>query len=274
MKKLRHNKKRNTAFLYETLIKELTKSVVQKDMEKKEKLSSLIKECFAKGSTLFKELNLYRALYETQNLEPKTAEKLLEEVKRLHANLDKTKLFEAQSTLINKMNVILTKGVYSNFVPNYKNLATIYQVFNEETPVKKRILMEEGIVVSLTSKTSCTKEEMKPIDNIVYNSFVEKFNKEYVGKLLPEQKNLLNKYITSFLDNGLELKVYLNEEIGKLKEALQNSINIEEISSDSEMTEKTNKVLQMLEGFKSTKVNKALVQKVLKVQGLLQEIKS
>jgi hypothetical protein len=273
MKKIKHNKKRNTAFLYETLIKELTKSVVEKNIEKKEKLSSLIKECFAKGTILFKELGLYRALYETQDLESKTAEKLLGEAKRIHASLNKTKLFEAQSVLIKKMNTILSKGVYSNFVPNYKSLATIYQVFNEETPVKKRILMEEGIINSLTSSTSNTKEEMKPIDNLVYNSFVEKFNKEYIGKLLPEQKNLLNKYITSFMDNGLELKIYLNEEIGKLKEELQNSINIQEISSDVEMKEKANKVLQMLDGFKSTKINKSLVQKVLKVQDLLQEIK-
>ena len=43
--RLKHNKKRNTAFLYETLIKELTKSVVEKDIDKKEKLNSLIKEC-------------------------------------------------------------------------------------------------------------------------------------------------------------------------------------------------------------------------------------
>lgn len=274
MKRLKHNKKRNTAFLYETLIKELTKSVVEKDIDKKEKLNSLIKECFSKGSILFKELSLYRALYETENLESKTAEKLLEEVKKIHFSLDKEKLFESQSVLIKKMNMILSKGVYSNFVPNYKNLATIYQVFNEETPIKKRILMEEGIIKSLTGKSSDTKDEMKPIDNIVYSSFVEKFNKEYIDKLLPEQKNLLNKYITSFMDNGLELKVYLNEEIGNLKNELKNSISIQEISSDPEMTEKTNRVLQMLEEFKTVQVDKLMVQKVLKIQNLIQEIKN
>ena len=33
--KLRHNKKRNTVFLYESLVKELTKSVVQNNAERK-----------------------------------------------------------------------------------------------------------------------------------------------------------------------------------------------------------------------------------------------
>ena len=33
--KLKHNKKRNTAFLYEALVKELTKAIVNKDVEGK-----------------------------------------------------------------------------------------------------------------------------------------------------------------------------------------------------------------------------------------------
>ena len=35
---MKHNKKRNTAFLYESLIKELTKAIVRKQEEKKEAL--------------------------------------------------------------------------------------------------------------------------------------------------------------------------------------------------------------------------------------------
>ena len=40
--KLRHNKKRNTAFLYESLIRELTKAVVKKDDFLKEKMVKMI----------------------------------------------------------------------------------------------------------------------------------------------------------------------------------------------------------------------------------------
>ena len=35
MKKTKHNKKRNTAFLYEALIREMTKAVVSKNQEQK-----------------------------------------------------------------------------------------------------------------------------------------------------------------------------------------------------------------------------------------------
>jgi len=37
--KMKHNKKRNTAFLYESLIKELTKAIVRKQTDPKNKWS-------------------------------------------------------------------------------------------------------------------------------------------------------------------------------------------------------------------------------------------
>ena len=63
--KLKHNKKRNTAFLYETLMRELTKSILSKDANNKRSLIKIIKEHFGKDSILIKELRLYKTLYET-----------------------------------------------------------------------------------------------------------------------------------------------------------------------------------------------------------------
>jgi hypothetical protein len=45
--RLRHNKKRNTAFVYEAIIRELTKSVIKSDTVKKTKVISIIKEHLA-----------------------------------------------------------------------------------------------------------------------------------------------------------------------------------------------------------------------------------
>ena len=47
--KLKHNKKRNTAFLFESLTKELTKAIVNKDEKTKQIILSVIKEHFRKG---------------------------------------------------------------------------------------------------------------------------------------------------------------------------------------------------------------------------------
>ncbi len=41
---MKHNKKRNTAFLYESLVKELTKAVVRQEEAKKKTIITLIKK--------------------------------------------------------------------------------------------------------------------------------------------------------------------------------------------------------------------------------------
>ena len=46
----KHNKKRNTAFLFETLIKELAKSVVNKEEAKKIAVTKIMKQHFHKKS--------------------------------------------------------------------------------------------------------------------------------------------------------------------------------------------------------------------------------
>ena len=150
--KLKHNKKRNTAFLYETLIRGLTKAIVEKNKELKDELVSILKEHFEKNSLLYKELKLYKTLCETYDLEPHVAEKLVYEIKREHLNIDKKQLFNEQSVLIKKINTLLSRSSFSNFLPNYKSLATVYQIFNEETPIKKRVLLENALVKKMASK--------------------------------------------------------------------------------------------------------------------------
>ena len=44
--KTRHNKKRNTAFIYESLIVEATVSVLKKDTERQDKAVNIIKKYF------------------------------------------------------------------------------------------------------------------------------------------------------------------------------------------------------------------------------------
>ena len=113
---------------------------------------------------------LYKSLNETNQLAPHTAEKLVYEIRLQHSKLDKKKVFSEQSALIKEMNKTFSKGVFSNFVANYKSLATIYQIFNEETPTKSRVLLEENILKTLTSKKQEEEQVMKPIDNEVKES--------------------------------------------------------------------------------------------------------
>ena len=46
--KIKHNKKRNTAFVYEALVREITVAVIKNDSETKEKAVAIIKKHFTK----------------------------------------------------------------------------------------------------------------------------------------------------------------------------------------------------------------------------------
>lgn len=271
--RLKHNKKRNTAFVYEALVRELTKSIVKNNKNKQSKIVSIMKEHFAKGTELNKELDLYKSVYETKSIEKRLAEKIIVEAKKNYSDLNRKTIFQEQSALINKINKTLSKNLFDNFVPNYKNLATVYSIFQEALPVKDRVLLEENIIQQMSESCATEEEEQQPIDNIVYSTFVTKFNDQYSETLSESQKNLLGKYISSFSDNGLELKYYLNEEIGNLKEQLTECKSAPVISEDETLKNKVDQVYSVLDSYKDKEIDSDLIEVVLKTQDLLEEIK-
>ena len=206
---MKHNKKRNTAFIYEILTRELTQTIVSQDSLRKGQIVTILKDFFSKGTVVAEELTLYRTLLETRNMQPKIAERLLEEAKEAHGRIDESALFDAQSRLIAAINKGLGTDVWATFVPNFKSLATISTIFNSTAPAKKRILYEDTIIKSMNLTSQSEKVNLQPIDNLVYQSFVKNYNEQY-SSLLKEQKSLLGKYISSFSDDGLELRGDMN----------------------------------------------------------------
>ena len=270
--KTRHNKKRNTAFIYEALVRELTKCVVAKDEKGKAIIVALVKEHFAPGSPLREELELYKALYETEDLDEHMCEKLIYEVKKSHQALDKEEIFKEQSSLINKINMSLSKKVFANFVPHYKNLATIAQILNPDVSVKHRVLLESNLAQTLSAAAQNKKEKMAPIDNLIYKTFVKKFNEQYDGKLLEGQEKLLSKYIASFHDDGIELKIFLNEELSRLKGVLSISLEDDELIKDPTLYENAKKVLSVLNTYRKAEIDVGMIEQVLKIQSLVGEL--
>ena len=65
---MKHNKKRNTAFLYECLIRELTKAIIKENKEQQTVVKSILKEFFLTGKPLSEEeLNIYNFLEESKD---------------------------------------------------------------------------------------------------------------------------------------------------------------------------------------------------------------
>lgn len=269
--KLKHNKKRNTAFLYEVLVRHLTKSVINNDQEKKSVVTKIIKEHFNKNTMLYKELEIYRAITDQKSLDYHLAEKLIFEAKRTYAKLDKDSIFREQSNLIKNINKNLSKSAYQVFVPNYKDLASIYQILQDQLPLKSKMILEEGFVRSIATNKPEKAEGMKPITNIVYKTFVKNFNKQYGESLLQEQILLLNKYITSFSDGGVDFKVYMNEEIARLESMVSLMLERQDVQQDDSIKHKIERILETIRGFNNKEVDNLMLEQVLKIQKLVKE---
>ena len=115
-------------------------------------------------------------------------------------------------------------------------------------------------------------EKSHQIDGVVYRTFATKFNEKYDNELLKEQKELLTYYVSSFADNALELKTFLNEEIPRLKELLEKAKNTDNIKTDDEMFSKTLRVIERLNSFAEEDVNEGVLLTIMKTQELVKEI--
>jgi len=264
---MKHNKKRNTAFLYECLIKEMTKAVVRGELQKKQQIVETLKRYFSKGKPLYNDLQLYKQLMEPQKLEESLGLRYMKKVKEDWDSLDRKEIFNEQTNLIKEFNQNLPEA-FGNFIPNYKSIATVGQYFNSNgLKAKTRLLIEEKVKGLVISHPQAIKEDkMKTLDNLTYNTFVSKFNDTYKETLLKEQRELLTNFITSFSDNGLGLKMFMNEEIGRLKEQCENL-------NEGQWSNKIKLVKEKLEDFKNKPLTEEVVKDVFHIQQLLSEIK-
>ena len=275
MMKNKHNKKRNTAFLYEVIVRGITNSVLEKNEQNKKFLLNVCKSFFSKNLILKKELELYKSVNESYQLSSSIAEKILNEAKYQYELLNKKVIFNEQTKLIDILNKFSNGKIFNTFISDYKNLATISQIFNNTITVKEKVLMESTILSKMTSSPeNAEKDKLQTIDSLTYQLFVKKFNEQYGQSLLSEQKELLTKYVMGFADDNIEFKMFLNEEIERLKEILKESLKTKQISEDKYLKEKTSVVLERVENYKQKMIDTSMVQEVLKIQSLVNEINS
>ena len=266
--RLRHNKKRNTAFLYELLVKQLAIVSLQQNKSMITQIKEVFSTFFRAGKPLANELSLYKNLYETNSVDSFTAMRLIQESYNAYQKLDLKELFNEQTKLINWINKNVGQDAFDTFVPNYKTLATISQIFGDESNVKQKVILERKLVGTLMERpVQQKKAEMQPIDNLVYRTVVQNFNNKYNQTLNESQRKLIESYVMSISDGGLQFQMRLNEEIQVIKEAITSYRG-----GDPNVTERLKSVLELIESFRKTPINEQILEKVLKLQALAQEI--
>jgi len=264
--KLKHNKKRNTAFVYEILINEVSKASMHNMQKKKAQALNILKAFFCKGAPLREELEIYKSFEDLEGVDDNTIEKIISEARTYASTLNSDLIYESQTKLIDTINKKLGIESWNSFIRDYKKMATINQVVFNKTNPKKQVFVEKKLLEVLTKKEALESKPFPNVNNLALKTFLQRFNSEYSDTLNESQKTLLNKYVSSYKDEGLELKLFLYNEIDRLREALEKQTD----SSDEDT--KLNLVLEKINSYQNKKIDRTLVTEVIKIQSLVHEL--
>jgi hypothetical protein len=235
MKKIKHSKFKNTGFIFELLVRQITSEIMSANKSVAEKI---LKEHFNSKKELSKELKLYQYLINEKYNSESKAEKFIDTILEARKRLDETKLTREKYNLVKEIkDTYNLEEFIKSPISNYKTLASIYKIFevastNEQYDptdiVSSRFTITESIInSSIQNKDIKLKdlvmEEYKKQDEdlraVSYKLLVESFNNKYKN-LTNDQKGLLREYINNINNTG-KLNEYVSNEITKLINGLK-----------------------------------------------------
>ena len=230
MKKIKHSKFKNTGFLFELLVRQITSEVMSSSKSVAEKL---LKEHFNSKQELSKELKLYQYLINEKYNSESKAEQFINTILEARKKIDEKKLTKEKYNLIKEIKETYNLDEFiKSPISNYKTLASIYKIFetvinNEEYEptdiVSARFTIAENIINSsiqnkdIKIKDAVLEEYRKQDDDlraVSYKLLVESFNNKY-SNLTNDQKGLLREYINNINNTG-KLNEYVSNEVTNL----------------------------------------------------------
>ena len=278
---IKHSKFRNTAILFELLVRQTTSDLLQ---NKDSTAVRLLKKYFT-GTELGKEYNLYSAFNTTDKLNEVKAEMFISTVMDQRKQLDQEALNKLKYNLIREI-----KSTYDidNFfkakIENYKIYASIYTIFEsitvKTTDTKSLLLnkinllehISDSVIKDKSAPQSILEEFMKEdkeIRLLAYKIMVEKFNSRY-KHLSDRQKSVLKEYINNISETE-NLKKYINGLILELRSEL---LEIKETIQDKVTSIKLTETIKLLKPIKQNQyVKDENISAVLQYIELIEELK-
>jgi hypothetical protein len=235
MKKIKHSKFKNTGFIFELLVRQITSEIMSSNKSVAEKI---LKEHFNSKKELSKELKLYQYLINEKYNSESKAEQFINTILEARKKIDEKKLTKEKYNLIKEIKETYNLDEFiKSPISNYKTLASIYKIFETVTSeesfdptdiVSSRFTIAENIInTSIQNKDSKIKDAVleqyrkqdEDLRAVSYKLLVESFNNKYKN-LSKEQKTLLREYINNINNTG-KLNEFVNKEVSTLIESLK-----------------------------------------------------
>ena len=266
---VKHNKIRNTGILFELLVRKITSDALEN--RNNDTAVKLMREFFNSKTELGKELLLYRAVFNVQQMSEEKAFHLIgiitDQRKKLNEHLLNTQKYNLIKEIKNHYDL---KDFLNARIPSYKVYASVYKVFdgviNEltdyteiESLVSAKFTMVEHLTGTLINKEinndvqlfETIKGQEEDLRLLSYRILIEKFNEKY-AELNDRQKNLLREYIYN-VSNTEQLRKYATKEA----EVLINELKFKVVKVNNTITRiKLSEVITQLERITNTNIIK------------------
>ena len=230
----KHTKIKNTGLLFELLTRQITVDVLNSSDDSS--AIKILKEFLSPKTELGKEYELYKILLEKKYSKSEQANILIEAVTKNRRRLSNRRLKNEKYNLIKtiKENYSVV-DFFNTKIPNYKILASIYNVFELEsskvdiTPIEEtdsKVTIIETVCTAPTKKSikkTILESQEEDLRLLTYQLLVDKFNKKY-STLNEHQKNLLREYINN-LSNTNSLREFIDTEVIKVKRILKTHLH-------------------------------------------------
>ena len=279
MRKVKHNKLRNTGLLFEFLLRQITSDVLNKVEDSNAVV--IVKKKFNENTELGKELALYNIIINKKFDDDRKADYFINEVINERRKLNNSSLRREKYNLIKTISehYDLQKFISSK-VDNYKIYASAFKLFeysNSLSPDEKtesHFNLVEHITTKSEIKLSETMTDLPDDEDLrilTYKTLLEKFNQKY-SNLNSPQKNLLKAYINN-VSNTNSLKEYIESEIPNIKKELKdNSKNLKDKVVKIKLKEAINSVDKFCDVGNSQSVKDGAVVQVMRYYELIKEL--
>ena len=283
-RKIKHSKIKNTGILFELLTRQITADVLA---GKSTKSVGILKKFFNENTELGKELELYKLLSEKNYNSEVKANDLLNVVIKQRQKLSNSDLRREKYNLISsiKENYNVT-DFFNGRIPNYRLLASIYNIFQSETTDEKfkadHLVNSKFTVLEHITHKKIDDEKIKQkviaeyskqdkdLRLLAYEILVDKFNKKY--KSLDEsQKRLLKNYINN-ISNTNSLREYVDKEVTRINTILTKELpKVDDKITNIKLSEAINQIENLTKG---KIVNEKQVLALMRYYELIKEIRN
>jgi len=227
-----HNKKRNTALLYEFLIRTISSALVEDNKRKSSTALKILRRYFKPGTQLYKEFRIFNALVKTTVSGDAVATSILKEARTAIESLNYNVLDKEKSLLIRSINhMIKDENFYDQPIAEYRLYATIQTLFNEwRKPAGTADIvslasyenqLREWLITEKKKEDHTLIDETPGTTRLLMKVMMKKLNEKYSESLNDDQREIIKAYAFSTAnEDQATIKKKLEEVRSGLLEAI------------------------------------------------------